>query len=131
MASQQTEDFQRINAIFENEVIGGKNFSAVSQVYTTNARILPPGADMLEGLDHIGAFWEQTVSALGVQSLKLSPVDLQVTGDIAVEIGTAELVTNQPTSPNILKYVVIWKKEGEGWKWQTDIWNAASESQQK
>ncbi len=131
MASQQSAEFQRINQIFENEVIGGKNFGAVSQVYTTDARILPPGADVLGGLDHIAAFWEQTVATLGVQSLKLSTVDLQVTGDVAVEIGTAELVTNQPTSPNNLKYVVVWKREGEGWKWQIDIWNAASESQQK
>ena len=132
MASQQpAEEFARINQIFENEVIGGKNFAAVSQVYTADARILPPGADMLTGLDHIGSFWEQTVSALGVQSLKLSTVDLQVSGDTAVEVGTAELITNQPTSPNMLKYVVIWKKDEQGWKWQIDIWNAAAESQQK
>ena len=125
------EDFQRVNTIFETEVITGRKFDACSQVYTKDARILPPGADMLTGLDHISNFWQQAVTTMNVKSLKLSTVDLQVMGDTAVEVGTAEMVTDLPTSPNIVKYVVVWKKDNDGWKWQTNIWNAASDSQQK
>ncbi len=129
--SDTTDEFKRVNSIFETEVVAGRDFGAVEQVYTKDARILPPGADMLTGLDHISGFWQQAITTLNVKSLKLTTVDLQIAGDTAVEVGTAEMATDLPTSPSSLKYVVVWKKEAEGWKWQIDIWNAAAESQPK
>jgi len=123
-------EMEQVNRIFETDVIGKRDFNALGRVYTTQARILPPGADMLTGLDHIRAFWEQAVSTLNIESLKLSMLDVQVTGDTAVEIGRAEMHNNQPTSPTTMKYVVVWKRDGSGWKWDIDIWNAGSEAQQ-
>jgi ketosteroid isomerase-like protein len=130
MANDSQQDFQQVNTLFQNEVIAGRTFDAIRDVYTEDARILPPGADMLTGLDHIRNFWEQAVQAMNVKSLKLTTVDLQVNGDSAVEIGTGEMETDLPTSPTAVKYVVIWRKEAAGWRWQTDIWNAAAESHQ-
>ncbi len=112
------------------EVIRGRNFGAVKDVYTADARILPPGADIVSGLDHIESFWQQAVTAMNVKSLTLKTVDLQIQGETAFEVGTAEMATDLPTSPTTVKYVVIWKKENDTWKWQTDIWNAAAEAQQ-
>lgn len=132
MANDNTHpDFQRVNGIFENQVIAGRQFDVINQVYTADARILPPGADMLTGIDHIANFWQQAVTTMNVKSLQLKTVDLQVTGDTAVEVGTADMATDLPTSPTVVKYVVVWKKEGDSWKWQTDIWNAAAETHQK
>ena len=126
--SENNQDFQQVNSIFETEVVAGRNFSAVSKVYTEDARLLPPGADMLTGLDPIGAFWQQAITTMDVKALKLTTVDLQISGDTAIEVGTAEMTTGLPTSPSLLKYVVGWKKSADGWKWQTDIWNAAPET---
>ncbi len=123
-------EMEKVNRLFETSVIAGRDFGAVAQVYTANARILPPGADMLTGLDHIRAFWEQAVSGLSIQSLNLSTLDVRVSGDTAIEVGRAEMHTNQPTSPTALKYVVFWKREDDGWKWDVDIWNADSEARQ-
>jgi ketosteroid isomerase-like protein len=122
---------EQVNRIFETDVVGKRDFSALQRVYTAQARILPPGADMLTGLDHIRAFWEQAISALNVESLKLSILDLQVLGDTAVEIGRAEMHNSQPTSPTTMKYVVVWKRDSGGWKWDIDIWNAGSEGHQQ
>jgi ketosteroid isomerase-like protein len=119
-------DFNSVNRTFETEVIANGNFSALNRVYTQSARILPPGAEMITGLEHIQAFWQQAISTMGVQSIKLSTVDLDIVGDTAVEIGRAELGTAHPASPTVVKYVVIWKQEEGGWKWHIDIWNAAS-----
>ncbi len=129
--NQSNEAFQQVNSIFETKVVEGRDFSALSKVYTADARILPPGADILSGLDHITAFWQQAITTMNVKSLKLTTVDLQIAGDTALEVGTAEMTTDLPTSPTLLKYVVGWKKDSEGWKWQTDIWNAAPETAQK
>ena len=121
---------EQVNRIFETDVIRNRDFSALGRVYTAEARVLPPGADMLTGIDHIRNFWEQAVATLNIEAVKLSTLDMQVSGDTAVEIGRAELHNNQPTSPTTMKYVVVWKREGDNWKWDVDIWNADSEAHQ-
>lgn len=123
--TQQPEEFRAVNQKFE-EAAGRRDFSSLGEVYTKGARILPPGAEMIEGLEHIQAFWQQAVEAMGVKTVELSTVSLDVTGDAAVEIGRAELATEHPSSPTTVKYVVIWKKEDGAWKWDVDIWNAAA-----
>lgn len=130
VSNPQRADMEQVNRIFEGEVIGQRDFNALGRVYTAEARILPPGAAMLTGLDHIRNFWEQAVSSLNIDSMTLSTLDLQVSGDTAFEVGRAEMHTNQPTSPTVMKYVVIWKRDGDGWKWDIDIWNADAEAQQ-
>jgi ketosteroid isomerase-like protein len=124
-------DFRRVNSLFETEIVAARNFDALKQVYTADARILPPGAAMLTGLDHITAFWRQTVDTLKVKSLQLKTLDLEVLGDTAIEVGAAELTTDPTTSPTAVKYVVVWKKDTEGWKWHIDIWNAAAQTEQQ
>lgn len=95
---------------------------AAQGVYTKNARILPPGAEMVQGRDDIAQFWAQAVAQLGVRSVTLSAVDLQVMGDGAFEIGRAMLTLGDgATVP--AKYVVIWKQEDGRWRWDVDIWN--------
>ena len=124
-------EMEQVNRIFETEVVRNRDFSALGRVYTAQARILPPGAEMLTGLDQIRNFWEQAVSTLNIDSLTLSTLDMQVMGDTAVEVGRAEMHTNQPTSPTTVKYVVVWKREGDSWKWDIDIWNADAEAHQR
>ena len=123
--TQQPEEFRAINQKFE-EAAGKRDFSTLSEVYTKGARILPPGAEMIEGLEHIQAFWHQAAETMGLKSLQLSTQSLDVTGDTAIEIGRGELATDHPSSPTTVKYVVIWKKEEGAWKWDVDIWNAAA-----
>jgi hypothetical protein len=49
---------QETNDRFCREVVGGGQFDALDLVYTTAARILPPGAPMMEGREAIKAFWK-------------------------------------------------------------------------
>jgi ketosteroid isomerase-like protein len=119
-------EMEKTNGIFETEVVGKGDFTALKNVYTSNARILPPGAEMITGLEQIQSFWQQAAAAMGVKSVKLRTVDAEVIRDTAIEIGRAELGTAHPTSPILIKYVVIWKREDGAWKWHVDIWNAVS-----
>jgi ketosteroid isomerase-like protein len=55
-----------------------------------------------------------------VRSVTLTTVDLQVMGDGACEVGHARLTLgNGTTAP--AKYVVIWKQEDGGWRWDIDM----------
>ena len=113
------------NDLFNSEVFGKRNFSALDQVYTPDARILPPGGAMISGREAIKKFWADTVQALNAKSAVLTSVDVMPSGDGVVEIGSAVL-TAEPqgqTAQMEGKYVVYWREEAGRWKWHVDIWN--------
>lgn len=124
MSPTQTPDIQTTNRIFEQEVAAKRNIDALDRVYTANARILPPGGEMVSGRENIKAFWRGAIEALNVASVKLETVDFQQPGDTGIEIGRATLIFNASGSqPAVMKYVVVWKQEDGAWKWHIDIWN--------
>jgi ketosteroid isomerase-like protein len=125
MATGTLADFIATNHIFEAEVVGKGDFDALDRVYTSGARILPPGAEMIAGLPGIKEFWKQAAVALDVASVKLNTVDAEFLGDTAVEIGRANIHTNGDATIDV-KYVVVWKLEDGAWKWHIDIWNPVS-----
>ena len=113
---------RKTNDLFESELVAKQNVQAIDQIYTSNARILPPGAEMIGGRDQVKAFWKEAISGLGMQSVKLTTVDMEQLGDGVLEIGRADLsVTGGQTLA--IKYVVLWKQEGGSWKIHVDIWN--------
>ena len=120
------EDIQATNRVFEEEVIGRRDFGALERVYTRNARLLPPGAPTVTGRDAVADFWRGAVAAMNVQSLRLHTLSLDVFGDQAQEVGRAELAVDGGGAPMALKYVVLWKREDGGWRMDVDIWNADS-----
>jgi len=112
----------RTNDLFHTEVFGKRNYAALDQIYTTDARILPPGAPMIAGGEGIRKFWSDAIQALNAKAAVLSSVDVMPAGDGVVEIGTAVL-TLEPDTKVEAKYVVYWRNEDGRWKWHVDIWN--------
>lgn len=76
----------------------------------------------MKGREAIKEFWQAGIIALGVSAAKLTTLDIEITGDTAVEIGEAELNLGENGIANA-KYVVHWKQEGGRWLWDKDIWN--------
>ena len=113
---------RKTNDLFDSHVVGKQDVSELDRVYTRNARILPPGAAMVEGREPIKAFWQGAIKALGIKSAKLTTVDAEALGDRVFEIGRAELVVSTGGTVDV-KYVVQWKQEDGDWKWHVDIWN--------
>lgn len=130
MPAAPAPDFAKVNAIFETEVGQKHNFAALSQVYTSTARILPPGGQLITGLEHIQAFWQQAVDVLHVEGLKLNTVEInQIGDDTAIEIGRADLQITGDPAGTAVNYLVVWKRDADGsWKWDIDIWNQAAAS---
>ncbi|HMD50199.1 MAG TPA: nuclear transport factor 2 family protein [Bryobacteraceae bacterium] len=117
-------EIEATNAIFEREVAAERNVEALDRVYTQHARILPPGAPMMEGRENIKAFWRGAIESLDVKFVKLETVDFEMLGDTGVEVGRATLTFRAAGAPPaVMKYVVIWKREEGAWKWHIDIWN--------
>lgn len=118
-----SQAMRETNRIFEEQVVGNGDFSALERVYTNDARVLPPGAEMVTGRANIQAFWKQAAVDLGAKAVTLRSVSVEQAGDRAIEIGRAEL---QGATPLTVKYVVVWKREDGFWKWDIDIWNPVS-----
>src|SRR5258706_9673187 len=114
------------NALFNDEVFLKRNYSALDDIYTSDARILPPGAPMISGRAAIKDFWAGLIPSVNATSAVLSSVDVMATGDGVVEIGKALLTVSpdgQGTAEMEVKYVVYWRQEDSRWKWHVDIWN--------
>jgi uncharacterized protein (TIGR02246 family) len=96
--------------------------AAIAAMYTEDAFMLPPGAEILKGRAAIEAFWQQAVRQLG--DAKLTTIDvLALCPAAAREIGTISLkAKGQPPQEFVRKYVVVWRKVGNDWRLATDIW---------
>ena len=117
------------NDLFNSEVFGRRNFDALDQIYTEDARILPPGAPMVSGREGIKQFWRNLIESVNARSAVLSSVEVIPTGDGIVEIGRADLTVEpegQAPATMEVKYVVYWQREDGRWKWHIDIWNPNS-----
>lgn len=119
----------KTNDLFNREVFGRRNFNALDDVYTADARILPPGAPLISGRDAIKNFWSNMIVSANAKAAVLESLDIIPAGDDIVEIGRATL-TIQPDGQTATKleakYVVHWKQEDGRWKWNVDIWNTNS-----
>jgi uncharacterized protein (TIGR02246 family) len=97
--------------------------TAVAAMYTEDAYVLPPGAEMIKGRAGIEAFWRQAAQQMG--DAKLTTINVLPLGPRAArEIGKVTLKTkSQPPQEIVGKYSVVWLKVGADWKLATDIWN--------
>ena len=119
MTDAAVEGMKQTNQIFE-DIIARGDFARLDRIYTRDAQILPPGSEMMEGLEAIRAFWK----GAGLKSAQLRPMEVQVLGETASEVAEGTITTAEGTSVPI-KYVVLWKQEDGVWKWHRDIWNAS------
>jgi uncharacterized protein (TIGR02246 family) len=99
--------------------------ASVAACYTENARLLPPGSDIVQGRAAIESFW-QAVMASGVTKAELKTIDVADVENLAREVGKFTLTVQQGNEKMLSsgKYVVIWKRENGLWKLDIDIWNS-------
>ena len=116
-------------AVAFSEAFARGDFETLASMYTEDAIAFPPDAEMVKGRPAIKAFWKG-IHDSGVKGAKLTVMDVQSSGDLAAEVGTAVLTIkppNQPEATQSAKYVVVWKRQKDGtWKLHRDIWNSVS-----
>jgi uncharacterized protein (TIGR02246 family) len=101
--------------------------AAVAAQYAEDAALFPPDSPRINGRADIQNFWKGAMDA-GLSDLTLKAVEVQEAGDWAYEVG--ELTYSAPGTGDTRsmasgKYIVIWKKSGDGgWLLYRDIWNS-------
>ena len=122
MSAEVRAEIDAVNKQFVDGA-GRGDLEAMGGVYTDDARILPPGQPMIQGRAAIQGFWGSAAEALGVTGIDLATELLETRDGTAEEIGGytihgADGVLDQG------KYVVVWKRTDDGWRWHWDIWNS-------
>ena len=106
--------------------VARKDFAGLAALYTEHAMVLPPDGPVVSGRSAIEEFWRGAAAALGLTDATLKTVDLEVSGDVACEVGEALLNLSGGQSA-LVKYLVVWTKGGDGkWRLHRDIWNNMS-----
>jgi ketosteroid isomerase-like protein len=98
----------------------------VAQLYAVDAKLLPPNGPIVEGREAIQTFWANAITA-GLKIQSIIPIDVATGGNIAVDRGTyASTIpaAGGGTAAEGGKYIVVWKRQGRGWKIAYDIWNS-------
>ena len=110
------------------EAFNKGDLARAMKVYTKDATILPPNADMIKGIEGITAYWQGALN-MGVKEAKLETVEVSPMGEnTACEVGTYVLKIEPEGVPAFTdkgKYMMIWKLEDGVWKWDTDAWNTS------
>jgi len=101
--------------------------ASVAALYTEDAVVLPPNAEIVRGRDAAKALFDGMIQQLGIPTLTLSTVDVTELGDTAYEVGNYTMKLQPPGAAPVDdngKYVVVWKRQTDGaWKLAVDIWN--------
>lgn len=112
-----------VDAQFVERFAAGDS-AGLASLYTEDAQLLPPNADIVSGRSAIAAFWQAAMEA-GVKGAALETVEVLGLGEMACEVGRYRLANAEGDILDQGKYIVIWKKTASGWQLHRDIWNSS------
>jgi len=107
-----------------NGYLTSQNDSAITAIYAADAVVMPPNMPAIRGEAGIRQFWA------GLWPIKaelvITPTDVTVNGDLAIEDGTWTFSVPGPDGPTTDngKYIVVWHRQADGWKAIRDIYNS-------
>ena len=111
-----------------SQACGNKDLDKCVSFYADTASVFPYNAPIATGMDQIRQVWTHLMAEPGF-GLSFGPTKIEIakSGDMAYEIGTFDLKTNDAqgnATSTRGKYVVVWKKQpNHDWKAVADIFN--------
>ncbi len=98
--------------------------TAMANLYTPEAQLLPANSDFVRGTAAIRAFWQGVID-LGLKEASLETIEAEAHGDTAIEVGRYRLLAAGGAVADSGKYVVVWKNDRGTWKLHRDIWTTS------
>ena len=94
---------------------------ALAALYTNDAQVMPDDVQTVSGRTAIEAMFRALFSAF--PRIALVTKEVEGLGDGAYEVGAYTLFDTRGAEHENGKYIVIWRKAGEGWQLHRDIFN--------
>jgi len=103
--------------------------AAMVALYTRDAVIFPEHSQAISGHDALRQYWTMRPGRKVTRHL-LNPTRVEVDGQHAYDHGTYDIAgerDGKAWGPVRGKYLVVWRREPDGWKMQLDMWNSGPE----
>jgi ketosteroid isomerase-like protein len=101
-----------------------KDSSGLGDLYTKDAKMMPPDMDIVVGRSAIQEFWQGAL-AVGIKSYEGELAEAELFGDTGYLVGTYKLLGQDGESIGNGKFMSILKKEEGKWKVHRDIYNSS------
>jgi len=98
-----------------------RDMAAVLDLYSADARLLPPNAPMGQGSESVQGVFEEMIAA--DLSVELDTVETLAAGDLGHHIGTYVL-TAEGTEVDRGKFMESWRKVDGAWKMTADMFSS-------
>jgi uncharacterized protein (TIGR02246 family) len=110
------------NKKFE-EAFAKRDAAAIAEQYGNDAQCLYDGQDIIRGKKAIEEAWKEILSS-PAKKVKIQTLEVDEHGDWAVETGKYTMIDADGKVIFDGKYMVIWKRDGDGWKIHRDMGNS-------
>lgn len=101
--------------------------AAMVNIFTSDARVLPPNADPVIGRPAIETMTAQYM-AFGITEFTEQTTAFYGNAEMLVDEGTYVMAWDKGKSRESGKYVNIWRREGGEWKIHSNMWNTNAPS---
>jgi ketosteroid isomerase-like protein len=98
--------------------------AALGTMYTDDAQVMPPNADIIQGPAAIQAMWKSLMD-VGLKGMDIDTLEVDDLGDTAIEVARFALYGPDRQVLDRGKYIVVWKRKGSEWKLHRDIFNSS------
>ena len=95
-----------------SKAVANKDAVGIGNFYSERAKLLPPGAPLVEGRAGIQAFVEQLFAA-GLSGLDLETIDVLEGGDLVVDVGRYTM-SFTPEGSDHGKYIAVYRRQADG-----------------
>jgi uncharacterized protein (TIGR02246 family) len=110
------------NRVFTNAHVIGDS-AAMVNIFSADARVLPPNADPVIGRRAIEELTAQYLT-FGITEFREETVAFYGNQDLLVDEGTYVMVYDKGRTTERGKYVNIWRREGGEWRIYSNMWNS-------
>ena len=108
-----------------NAAIATKNPDGVTMFYARDGVAMWPDAPARQGAE-LRAGWAEVIASGATVKIVPEKIQIAQAGDLALDQGHVDIEMSSPQGPvkEVVKYLVVWKKEDGQWKALYDIYNA-------
>jgi ketosteroid isomerase-like protein len=112
-----------------HEAASAKRADDVVAMYDAEPMMVPPNADMVDGLEGVQDYRFGFIETPGVElSFEIIRAEVSSAGDMGWTLSLGEITINRPTGPpgrDLVRDFHTWKKQVDGsWKVVVDMWNS-------